>query len=667
MCDILMVGDALYYICREVNIAFMIEKITAEASFDGGSLAEALKMCCGGGSTVLVLLWWCGCGLVAVEVRLWSCHGGGALLLVLRWWFCGGGDMENYGDPTVSLTLRSKLSLIKLKDANVKRWDRFYASLCDPHHRAAKYTLSGFTWAFKIVTLEQLLGLTLTCFIEYILRNFLRELNLLEDCDQMPLRLKRSGGFLAEHSLMASESFFEGAQTTPRYPSSHPGTPHIGTPMTQPGFASFSSRFPPSHHGTPYIGIPLALTPRYPPLHPRTPHIGTPMAQPGFASFSSLISRHSVYWDPFGTTRICPDAMLGGKRDTRPSKYLLSPNTCLPETTVAPKKRANNNRKTTRNDKISAFDLGKAGIDLNEPVKDSVMVTGSRATDEYLSFHNVDPTKVKRGLVFLYSCFLRVLLQPTGYSIAYDSKEEPIEEEILKEPNEEDASLDLGNEEEAFRDEGKIVMTPYFILLMDSQGFCSFTSDASNQGLCCYSFKEAKVIVSGHYDKDEAHALRYLVHSGADKTYYDLRDMYGGHVWRRILLPYKILRANFIILVIDMLYLKRCMEGSVGHMFFGLKLEKFGRLDQNWYKRQQIRVEVGDKVMLKVSSWKEVVHFGKKEMLAPRYAGPFKIIKGIGPMVDKTLHFVEEPVEIIEREVKSLKRSRIPIVKSIGT
>ncbi|GKB99719.1 hypothetical protein Tco_0985856, partial [Tanacetum coccineum] len=35
--------------------------------------------------------------------------------------------------------------------------------------------------------------------------------------------------------------------------------------------------------------------------------------------------------------------------------------------------------------------------------------------------------------------------------------------------------------------------------------------------------------------------------------------------------------------------------------------------------------------------------------------------------VDKTLCFVEEPVEIIEHEVKSLKRSRIPIVKSIGT
>ncbi|GJV37099.1 zinc finger, CCHC-type containing protein [Tanacetum coccineum] len=36
---------------------------------------------------------------------------------------------------------------------------------------------------------------------------------------------------------------------------------------------------------------------------------------------------------------------------------------------------------------------------------------------------------------------------------------------------------------------------------------------------------------------DEAHASRYLVNSGADKTYYDLKDMYDGHIWRRILLP----------------------------------------------------------------------------------------------------------------------------------
>ncbi|GKA12927.1 hypothetical protein Tco_0692473 [Tanacetum coccineum] len=60
---------------------------------------------------------------------------------------------------------------------------------------------------------------------------------------------------------------------------------------------------------------------------------------------------------------------------------------------------------------------------------------------------------------------------------------------------------------------------------------------------------------------------------------------------------------------------------------------------QNSYvgnRRKQLGFEVGDKVILKVSSWKGV---------------------------DKTLRFVEEPVEIFDREVKSLKRSRIPIVK----
>ncbi|GJZ53320.1 hypothetical protein Tco_0608205 [Tanacetum coccineum] len=74
--------------------------------------------------------------------------------------------------------------------------------------------------------------------------------------------------------------------------------------------------------------------------------------------------------------------------------------------------------------------------------------------------------------------------------------------------------------------------------------------------------------------------------------------------------------------------------------------------------------------MLEVSSWKEVVDFEKKEMLAPRY----KYLEDTNLhvhleeiKVDKTLCFVKEPVEIIEREVKSLKRSRILIVKSIGT
>nr|GEY76903.1 reverse transcriptase domain-containing protein [Tanacetum cinerariifolium] len=45
-------------------------------------------------------------------------------------------------------------------------------------------------------------------------------------------------------------------------------------------------------------------------------------------------------------------------------------------------------------------------------------------------------------------------------------------------------------------------------------------------------------------------------------------------------------------------------------------------------RRKLLEFEVEDKVSLKVSSWKDVVHFRKKEMLAPRYVGSFKLIKG---------------------------------------
>ncbi|GJT30733.1 putative nucleotidyltransferase, ribonuclease H [Tanacetum coccineum] len=85
-----------------------------------------------------------------------------------------------------------------------------------------------------------------------------------------------------------------------------------------------------------------------------------------------------------------------------------------------------------------------------------------------------------------------------------------------------------------------------------------------------------------------------------------------------------------------------------------------------------------DKVMLKVSPWKGVVRFGKRGKLNPRYVGPFKVLEKVGectpneaitviPLdglhLDDKLHFVEEPLEIVGREVKRLKRSRIPLVK----
>ncbi|GJZ52449.1 hypothetical protein Tco_0606964 [Tanacetum coccineum] len=92
-------------------------------------------------------------------------------------------------------------------------------------------------------------------------------------------------------------------------------------------------------------------------------------------------------------------------------------------------------------------------------------------------------------------------------------------------------------------------------------------------------------------------------------------------------------------------------------------------------KHNPMEFQVRDRVMLKVSPWKGVVRFGKWGKLNPRYVGPFKVLEKKcyadeplaipldGLHINDKLHFVEELVEIKDREVKRLKRSRILIVK----
>ncbi|GJS29264.1 putative reverse transcriptase domain-containing protein [Tanacetum coccineum] len=92
-------------------------------------------------------------------------------------------------------------------------------------------------------------------------------------------------------------------------------------------------------------------------------------------------------------------------------------------------------------------------------------------------------------------------------------------------------------------------------------------------------------------------------------------------------------------------------------------------------RRKPLKFSIGDYVLLKVSPWKGVVRFGKKGKLAPKFVGPFEIIEKkclADPTlqvpldeirVDAKLNFMEEPVEIWEREFKKLKCSRIAIVK----
>ncbi|GJZ94108.1 putative reverse transcriptase domain-containing protein [Tanacetum coccineum] len=84
--------------------------------------------------------------------------------------------------------------------------------------------------------------------------------------------------------------------------------------------------------------------------------------------------------------------------------------------------------------------------------------------------------------------------------------------------------------------------------------------------------------------------------------------------------------------------------------------------------RQKGYAEVRDKVMLKVLPWKGVIRFGKQGKLNLLYIGPFKIIAKVGTVayqleLPEQLRRVHKPVRIMDREVKHLKQSRIPIVK----
>ncbi|KAL0540369.1 hypothetical protein IC582_024606 [Cucumis melo] len=119
-------------------------------------------------------------------------------------------------------------------------------------------------------------------------------------------------------------------------------------------------------------------------------------------------------------------------------------------------------------------------------------------------------------------------------------------------------------------------------------------------------------------------------------------------------------------------------------------------------RRKDLEFEIGDKVFLKVAPMKGVLRFERRGKLSPRFVGPFEILERIGlvayrlalppslsavhdvfhvsmlrkyvpdpshvvdyePLeIDENLGYVEQPVEVLAREVKTLRNKQIPLVK----
>nr|GEZ56670.1 putative reverse transcriptase domain-containing protein [Tanacetum cinerariifolium] len=171
---------------------------------------------------------------------------------------------------------------------------------------------------------------------------------------------------------------------------------------------------------------------------------------------------------------------------------------------------------------------------------------------------------------------------------------------------------------------------------------------------------------------DEAHTSRYSIHPGADKMYYDLRDLYWWRGMRRDIAE----------------YVRRCLTCSkvkVEHqkpsgllqqpeipewkwekitMDLVTKLPRSNGSHQKIYvdkRRNPLEFKVEDRVLLKELSYiHDTFHVSnlKKCLAEPDVQVPLEEIE-----IDENMCFVKEPIEIVKRDVKKLKQRRIPLVK----
>nr|GFA81169.1 putative reverse transcriptase domain-containing protein [Tanacetum cinerariifolium] len=144
---------------------------------------------------------------------------------------------------------------------------------------------------------------------------------------------------------------------------------------------------------------------------------------------------------------------------------------------------------------------------------------------------------------------------------------------------------------------------------------------------------------------NEAHATRYSIHPGSNKSQSKTLET---------------MRITSIAREAIWLTTKK-----ISHIKDKLKDARNRQKSYADKRKKPLEFSEGEYVLLKVSPWKGVVRFGKKEELEPRFVGPFEITERISPVAYRLrLHeALNEPAKILKREFKKLKQSRIAIVK----
>ncbi|XP_070050554.1 uncharacterized protein [Nicotiana tomentosiformis] len=208
---------------------------------------------------------------------------------------------------------------------------------------------------------------------------------------------------------------------------------------------------------------------------------------------------------------------------------------------------------------------------------------------------------------------------------------------------------------------------------------------------------------------EEAHSLRYSIHRGATKMYHDLKQ----HNWRwrmkKDIVGYVAQCLNFQQVKYEHSRPGGLLQRLLGTNLVHDALEKV-KLIQEWLRTAQTKKKiyvdrkardvplmVGEKVLLSVSPIKDVMRFGKKVKLSPWYIGPFELLERVGEVayrlslpyglsvyslfhvsmlqkyfedlshvldfssvqLDKDLAYVEEPVAILDKQVRNLRQKNI--------